>query len=296
MSGTSGEASGFQTQTVLRSLLEASGLSPRKQFGQNFLIDQNLMRKLVESAELTPTDCVLEVGHGTGSLTSLLANEAGWVVAVDVDPKVAEIAHEWLADRANVEFICQDALENKSTVAAPVYAALTAALQRLQGNLKLVANLPYDIATPLIINLLLGEPRFERLCFTVQDEVGDRFLAAPDTSDYGPVGIISQMLATGHRTTRVPPQAFWPPPKVTSAMLRLDVRPREQVPVNDLTAFAHFVRSFFLHRRKTMTSISKMLEMEQRVSPALKQLGLSAAVRPEVVTVEQWVELFRAVS
>lgn len=284
----------FQTKRDLQGMLEAAGFAPRKRYGQNFLIDQNLMRKLVDSAELGEADCVLEVGAGTGSLTSLLALAAGWVVAVEIDRGLARLAAEQLSPFRNVTILTADALDNKSTVSRELEDAVGQVGGQTGGPLKMVANLPYDIATPLVINLLLGGLPFRRLCFTVQAEVADRFLAAPGTPAYGPVGIITQLLATGRRVCRVPPQAFWPAPKVRSAMLRLDVRDPSAVPVSNPTDFARLVRSFFQHRRKTITNIARRMEGAERLLSAIDRIGLQPAARPENLRLEHWVELHLA--
>jgi len=286
---TSGDP--FHTQSRLRRMLDEAGLSPRKRFGQHFLIDRNLMMKLVDAAELSRDDYVLEVGPGTGSLTGLLAKSAGLVVAVEIDRQLATLATENLADCPNVTVLNVDALRKKSEVAEEVLESLR---RPTGGTLKLVANLPYDIATALVVNLLIGEPRFERFCFTVQTEVADRFLAKPDTSDYGPVGIIAQALATGERICKAPATAFWPPPRVHSSMVRLHTLPNSQTRVSDARAFAAFVRGFFLHRRQTMGHIAKKMSKGGRILDALRDVSLDAKVRPERIDVGQWLELFRA--
>jgi len=291
---------------VLRSLLDSAGLRPRKRLGQCFLIDRNLMNKLADAAEIGPADCVLEVGCGTGSLTALLAARAGRVVAAEVDPDLAKIAHRQLAAYQNVRFLCVDALKSKSTVAPEVVDAVQEGRQGACGKasravlgpgrlrLKLVANLPYDIATPLIIDLLLGGLPFVRYCFTVQQEVAERFLAEPNGQAFGPVAVMAQALTRGRRVAKVPPQAFWPEPKVSSAMLCLDARPPEQVRVTEPAAFAEFVRAFFRFRRKTMSHIARTLDMAEWVLPALASLGISPRARPQNVAVDQWVSLHRA--
>ncbi|MCG8408207.1 MAG: 16S rRNA (adenine(1518)-N(6)/adenine(1519)-N(6))-dimethyltransferase RsmA [Phycisphaerales bacterium] len=288
------ETSVFHTKTRIRSLLDSAGLSPRKRFGQCFLIDRNLMEKLVDAAELGPSDCVLEVGCGTGSLTGLLAERAGCVVTVEVDDAMIRIAREQLSSYGNVRWLATDALTNKSSVAAEIESAVTEDCQRVGGALKLVANLPYDIATSLILNLLLGNLPFARFCFTVQAEVADRFLADSDAPDYGPVSIISQLLAEGQRIAKVPAKAFWPAPKVSSAMVRLDVKSQDLVDITDAPGFARFVRSFFLHRRKTMAHLVRMLKADERLVPAMADLGIPPNVRPERVTVAQWISLFKS--
>lgn len=285
----------FQTKTVLRHTLAAAGIAPRKRYGQHFLIDRNLTRKLIDAAELDAADCVLEVGAGTGSLTSELARIAGRVVAVEIDAELSRLAGTHLAELGNVTLIRTDALENKSTIAPTLRSAVARARTETRGPLKMVANLPYDIATPLVLNLLLGDLPFQRLCFTVQAEVADRFLAGPDTGAYGPVGVITQVMASGRRICKVSRRAFWPVPKVDSAMLCLDVRSASEVPIADPSAFAGFVRSFFRHRRKTITHTARRRDDAEQVLAAIATVGLEPAARPENVSVRHWTDLFRAV-
>lgn len=285
------ELSRFQTKAVIRGLLDSAGLSPRKRYGQCFLIDRNLMQKLVEAAEIEQSDRILEIGTGTGSLTSLLAARARHVVTVEVDEKIAALAAQFLANCENVTIVQVDALRNKSTVASEVVRAVEAAPGK---RLKLVANLPYDVATSLVVNLLCGDLPLERLCFTVQAEVADRFLAAPDSSEYGPVSIITQVLAGVRRVSNLPPQAFWPAPKVSSTMLCLDVLSKEEVSIRNPTVFSGFVRRFFQFRRKTVGSIAKRLDMGDRLLPALDKSQIPADTRPENISIASWVAFYHA--
>ncbi len=285
----------FQTQTTIRRLLDEAGIAPRKRFGQHFLIDRNLMNRLVEAAEIEPSDCLLEVGAGTGSLTSLLAATGAHVITVEIDKALAPIAIRTLAAHPNVSLLHIDVLANKSTIAPELLSALRDALQGSTARFKLVANLPYDIATSLVINLLLTELPLARLCFTVQAEVADRFLAPPDCSDYGPVSIITQALCRVERIAKVPPQAFWPAPKVASAMVRFDPFPVANRPIAQPKDFSQFVRGFFLHRRKTMGHLTRIHAKSVAILAALSALDVDPSSRPETLTVAQWILLFHAV-
>ncbi len=283
------EKPGFQTLSDIRGLLAAAGLRPKKRFGQCFLIDRNLMHKLIDSAGIGPADCILEVGGGTGSLTCMLAGRAGRVVSVELDEGVAAIARGRLAAFDNVRHVPGDALANKSQLSPALVDAVRAARVESAGPLKLVANLPYDIATALVIDLLLSELHVERLCFTVQSEVADRFLAEAGTRDYGPVSIITQLLCEGQRIAKAPPQAFWPAPKVSSTLVRLDRRPAEAVPVQDPAAFAAFVRPFFHFRRKTLANVCRQLGIDPAI---LGTAGIDHSLRPEVIPPDKWVRLY----
>lgn len=288
------EKSSFQTQKILRDRLTQAGLHPSKRLGQCFLIDRNLMDKLLQSANLTQDDCVLEVGCGTGSLTGLLAECVRHVITVELDSRLADIAREHLDHYTNVQLLNLDALANKSTVAPEIETTVREAIRYTDGHLLLVANLPYDIATPLVVNLLLGPLPIRRLCFSVQREVADRFLAEPGTPDYGPVSVVTQSLATGRRIARLPPQAFWPAPKVSSSIIRLDTLPPEQVEPDDPAAFARFVRSCFQYRRKTISHIARMLNLDDRLLLALSECNVSPDARPQDIRRDQWIRLHEA--
>lgn len=286
--------SGFQSKSDLERILNAAGASPRKRYGQCFLVDRNLMRKLVEAAEISPDDWVLEVGCGAGSLTSLLASMANRVVVSEIDAAMVGLASEHLRDQPNVEIIHTDALHNKSTIAPTLVDAMHKARESATGRGMLVANLPYDIATSLVANLLVGDFGIERFCFTVQAEVADRFLAAVGTPDYGPVSILAQTLAEGRRIARVPPEAFWPRPRVQSAMVRLNRLPPESRHIADPAGFSLFLRSVFQTRRKTMRHIlSRQPDGAARLA-RLAEWGLSDSVRPQDVPIDAWQALYLA--
>jgi 16S rRNA (adenine1518-N6/adenine1519-N6)-dimethyltransferase len=282
----------FQTQTTIRRLLAQAGVSPRRRYGQHFLVDRNLMGKLVESAELDRGDVVLEVGPGTGSLTRLLAARVAEVIAVEIDPVLARVAAAEVGGTGRVSLLQMDALAGKSALAAPLLERLLAARPTGGGSLKLVANLPYDIATPLVINLLLSGLPIRRCCFTVQAEVAGRFLAPPSTRDFGPVSVVTQVLSTARRTCRVPARAFWPAPKVASAMLRLDLLSPSPLPAADRGPFAAFVRLFFLHRRRTLGHLVRESADPQRLDAALRAMDIDPRDRPEDVSPSGWLGLY----
>jgi 16S rRNA (adenine1518-N6/adenine1519-N6)-dimethyltransferase len=291
----SADADPFQTQSTIRALLDEAGIAPRKRFGQHFLIDRNLMNRLVRAADIHPTDCILEIGAGTGSLTSLLAATGARVLSVEVDRAIAVVAAKSIAPFPNARLLQLDALAGKSTISPELTDAIRLGTREHAAPLKLVANLPYDIATPLVIDLLLADLPLVRLCFTVQAEVADRFLAPPDCSDYGPVSIITQALGKAERIAKIPPQAFWPAPGVSSAMIRLDPLPATERTVRHPKEFSQFVRGFFLHRRKTMGHLARLHDRANPILEALMEMKLDPKLRPENLTVPQWICLFHSV-
>lgn len=280
-----------QTASQVRGLLAAAGLSPRRRFGQNFLIDLNLMRKLVASAELRPADVVLEVGGGTGSLTELLLATGSRVVTAEVDVGLQGILSRRLGDNSRFQLHAGDALDSKHQISAALLNTLRATRPEAGGNYKLVANLPYNIATPLIVELLRFDEFFERLCFTVQAEMADRLIAQPRTHDYGPVSIIVQLACDVEFIARVPPTAFWPRPLVDSAIVRLRPRPNAQ-PSAELVTWLH---QAFQQRRKMLRQSLKSARVKgtDRLAPALSELGLTPEARPEELSPRQWLDLAR---
>ena len=240
----------------IKTLLARAGVRPRHRWGQNFLIDLNLMRFLVESADIHADDVILEVGHGTGSMTQLLAERARGVVAVDIDPIMADIATAELAECANVTLIHGDVLANKHTLNPAVIDAVAHAADGAGGtvrSVKLVANLPYQIAAPLMMNLLIGPPAIDAMAVTIQREMADRMTAAPGTGDYGPLAIMLQAAGSVARIRTLPASAFWPAPKVTSAMVLWrrdpDALVRTESQIRSLAALVH---GLFQSRRKTI--------------------------------------------
>lgn len=283
----------MQTQSTIRSLLDQAGARPNKRYGQNFLVDGNLMRKLIDSAEITDKDVVLEVGCGTGSLTEDLARVAGEVVTVEIDRGLAGVARSRLADFANTRLIHTDALETKNRVDPAILDAVAEAKQRVGGRSLMVANLPYQVASPLMIDLLVDSPEIERMCITVQKEVGDRLVAAPGGKDYGPLSVIVQALAEVRKIAAVPPQAFWPRPAVDSVMLRIDPQPHFREAVGDLANFSAVVKGCFQHRRKTLSHSLSKGHGADPAAEVLEACGIDPRTRPEVLSPRQWVELAR---
>lgn len=279
-----------QTKTEIEHTLAAMGRRPQKRFGQHFLVDGNLMRRLVECAELTPDDVVLEVGPGTGGLTDLLVPKVRRVIAVEIDRTLHAILEDRFRDAANFSLIFGDVLDGKHQLAAPV---LTALGDEPTAPIKLVANLPYQVATPLILNLLVHFPRVRRYCFTVQAEVGTRITASPGGRDFGPLGILCQSLCTIATVARLRPQCFWPAPHVDSVMLRLDVRDRALVPRERIGDFAEFVRGVFDHRRKQLRAAMSYTIAEHTLAALPDRFNLTR--RPEQLAIDEWYALYQAI-
>lgn len=280
-----------QTKSDILEVLTAGGLRPRKRFGQNFLIDGNLMRRLAESAEISGQDVVLEVGGGTGGLTDLLSASGASVVCVELDRDLGALLTRRFAGHNQVRVITTDALRGKNRLNAEVVASLRDAVRGAGGRMMLVANLPYQIATPLVMNLLLEMPEISRMCFTVQAEVGDRILAAPGSRDFGPVSVMMQVCCDVRMIARVPASAFWPAPKVESVMLRADVREEALIAPQERGALARLVRGAFEHRRKTLRSALGYVVGAERVEKLAAEFNLTR--RPEDVEPAEWVRMLK---
>lgn len=230
-------------------MLEERGLSPRKALGQNFLVDQNLLTRLVDAAGVGPETRVLEVGPGTGTLTEELLARGARVVAVELDRALADLLRERFADAIaanSLRLIEGDAVEGGRRVNAEALAALG------DGPFKLVANLPYNAGTPLMMTLLIRHPACVGFWVTIQREVGDRLLAAPGSKDFGPLAVVSQALAKVSKIATLAPECFWPRPEVTSVMVSV-VR-RDDPLTNDAERLAAFCQAAFAHRRKQLGS------------------------------------------
>ena len=279
------------TQTEIRAILAEAGLRPDKRYGQHFLIDGNLMRVLVAEADLADTDTVLEVGPGVGNLTELLVESAGWVVAVEVAPSMAAIARDRLAGAANLDLLVADILADKHTVAPAALDTLRRRAETLGGATKLVANLPYQAATPLLAELVLADPPPERLVFTVQEEVAERLAAEPGTRAYGPIGVLIQALAEVEVLRRLSPSVFWPRPNVWSAMVRIRPGEARRRRIADMTVLRRTIEGLFIHRRKraarSLALADRAGASPQEWAERLKAAGLDPEARGETYTDEE---------
>jgi 16S rRNA (adenine1518-N6/adenine1519-N6)-dimethyltransferase len=283
-----------QTLSEIRALLAAAGLAPQYRFGQNFLVDLNLMRKLVAAADLEPGDVVFEVGPGTGSLTEMLLDAGVRVVAVEIDRGFQALLRERLGELARFTLVQGDALASKHRVNPLVLSVLRENAPASGGAYKLVANLPYQIATPLLVDLLLTSLPFERLTCTIQKEVAERLIGEPRTDVYGPVSVLVQLLAEITPHALLPPTAFWPRPEVQSVMLTLRPRPAAEVCIADLPAFAAFVQRGFQQRRKMLRRLFRGWG-ELALLAVFQQAGVSPNARPEELSPPAWRGLFEAV-
>jgi 16S rRNA (adenine1518-N6/adenine1519-N6)-dimethyltransferase len=302
----------MQTKHQIEELLSSAGVSPNRRLGQHFLVDLNLMRLLVDSAQLSRDDVVLEVGCGTGSLTQALAEQAGAVVAVEIDRTLAPIAESQVAGRENVQIINADVLSGKGTLNPAVVEALERArtksigqigsigpIQRgpgaSLGRLLLVSNLPYDVASPVMIHLIKGPVIADAMFVTVQKEVAERMTAGPGSKDYGTLSIFLQATGKVEILRLLKPSVFWPPPNVDSALVRFVRDDPKSRQIQDMAILSDVVGLFMGHRRKMLRACIKSVpphlgepDLWLRI---LNQRAVDPTLRPGDLTPAQYVDL-----
>jgi 16S rRNA (adenine1518-N6/adenine1519-N6)-dimethyltransferase len=288
-----------QTLSYVKGLLAGRGILPKNKLGQNFLIDLNLIDLVVRTAELTAADLALEVGTGTGSLTTRLAEHAGAVVSVELDPAIHQMASELLGDRPTVRLLLADALRNKNDLNPEVLAAVAEMRERFHTTrLKLVANLPYAVATPIISNLLLSGEPVERMVVTVQWEIAERLTTRVGTPAYGALAVLVQSLANVTIVRRLPPAVFWPRPLVESAIVLIRPDAEKRARVGDVHRFRNFLRDLYAHRRKTLRGALAGWPSGRRdkaeVDAKLAALGIPGTARAEDLGLEQHLRLCAA--
>lgn len=281
-----------QTISYLSQRFEEVGLNPNKRHGQNFLIDLNLIHLLARSAEVGPNDVVLEIGTGMGSLTGMLAEDAAVVITVEIDEYLYQMASEELEDFDNIIMLKQDALKNKNKMDANVTNAVKQQLAEDENRVfKIAANLPYNVATPIISNFLRSDVIPATMTVTIQKELADRLVATPGSKDYGALSVWVQSLCDVSIVRIMSPKVFWPRPKVDSAIIHIVHRPERRAAFGDIDFFYAFVRAMFFHRRKFMRSVAVSAFKEQLTKPqvdeVLGQLSIGPDARTEQLTMEE---------
>ena len=259
----------------------------QKKYGQNFLIDTRVLEKIIDAAEITKEDFVLEIGPGIGTMTQYLAEAAGHVTAVEIDRNLIPILEDTLSGYDNVTILNEDVLK--------VDIRRLAEEQNGGRPIKVVANLPYYITTPIIMGLFESHVPLESITVMVQKEVADRMQVGPGTKDYGALSLAVQYYARPYLVANVPPNCFMPRPKVGSAVIRLTRYEKPPVETTDEKRMFRIIRASFNQRRKTLVNgLVNSLEVQASrddVTAALRQMGLPAAVRGETLTLEQFAQL-----
>ena len=267
-------------------ILQKYNFSFRKKFGQNFLIDGNILEKIVDAAQITETDCVLEIGPGIGTMTQYLAERAKSVVAVEIDANLIPILQDTLSPYNNVKIINQDILK----------VDINHIVEEQNGGnpIKIVANLPYYITTPIIMSLLENHVKLQSITIMVQKEVADRMQAGPGTKDYGALSLAVQYYTKPEIIAKVPASCFMPRPNVDSTVIRLTRYEQPPVEALDEEYLFAVIRASFNQRRKTLinglSNAGNLGICKERAAAVLEQMGLPAQIRGEALTLEQFAE------
>ena len=259
----------------------------QKRFGQNFLMDAHVLYKIVNAAGITKDDCVLEIGPGIGTMTQYLAESAGQVIAVEIDTNLLPILTDTLKDYSNVKVINQDILKVDINELVKEYN---------NGRpIKVVANLPYYITTPIIMGLFESNVPIDNITVMVQKEVADRMQVGPGSKDYGALSLAVQYYASPYIVANVPPNCFIPRPNVGSAVIRLTRYQEPPVQVKDPKLMFKLIRASFNQRRKTLQNgLNNSPEIsfsKEEITKAIESLGVSPSVRGEALSLEQFAQL-----
>lgn len=258
----------------------------QKKFGQNFLIDTHVLDKIIQAAEITKEDFVVEIGPGIGTMTQYLASAAKGVAAIEIDKALIPILQDTLKDYSNVTIINQDVLK----------VDLRKLAEEMNDGrpVKVVANLPYYITTPIIMGLFEHHIPVESITVMVQKEVADRMQVGPGTKDYGALSLAVQYYAKPYIVANVPPNCFMPRPNVGSAVIRLTTHSEPPVKVQDEALMFAIIRASFNQRRKTLQNgLSHVPELgitKEMTAAILKQMNLSPSIRGEAMNLEQFAE------
>ena len=269
------------------AVLQRYGFNFQKKYGQNFLIDTHVLDKIIGAAQIGPDDFVLEIGPGIGTMTQYLAEAAREVVAVEIDTKLIPILQDTLKDYDNVTVLNEDILK----------VDIRKIAEEKNGGkpIKVVANLPYYITTPIIMGLFESEVPLDSITVMVQTEVADRMQVGPGTKDYGALSLAVQYYAEPYIVANVPPNCFIPRPAVGSAVIRLTRYQEKPVKVNDASFMFKIIRASFNQRRKTLQNglynSSELRIPKEKTVAALEEMGLTPTIRGEKLSLEEFAQL-----
>ncbi len=289
------------TPAVLKQIFSRRGIIPSKRFGQNFLIDQNILLSIPDIADLKEDDVVLEIGTGTGGLTRLLAARSRHVFTVEVDKKLFELASDILKFYTNVTLINADILKTKHELNEDITSLIFNWLnEHKQTPIKVVSNLPYNISTPVIINLLEGDLSVGLMVLMLQKEITERMAAIPGTREYGILSVITQLFSEVEVVKTLPPEVFWPRPEVHSALVKVVVHKEKYTGrISEYPFFIKIVYAIFTSRRKTLINSLEKLNLpgvsRGHLMVILKDMQLDERIRGENLGVDQLVCLSEAI-
>lgn len=285
-----------QTRSYLMAKFSEHGFHPRGDLGQNFLIDLNLMEYIVRAAGLQPSDIVLEVGAGTGGLTAMMAPHVSRVLSIEIDKNMYEMAREATEQFDNVTLLRTDVLKNKNRFAPLVVETLQEMLNHAPDpQFKLVANLPYNVATPVISNLVASELPWSLMVIMIQWELAQKMVAQHGESGYGALAVWLQSQCKVKILKKLKPTVFWPRPHVDSAIVRIDPLENPVASIDDRLFFQDFIRRLFSQRRKLLRSVLVGMYRKQLSKPAVDRIlteeEMDADARAEGLPIEQLVQL-----
>ena len=275
--------------SVTKAVLERHGFTFKKSFGQNFLTDTNILQKIVDTAEINKNVNVIEIGPGIGALTEFLAENASEVMAFEIDERLVPILEDTLRDHDNVKVINEDVLKADLQTRVKEF-------ENLDLPIKVVANLPYYITTPILMHLIESKIPFSEFVVMMQKEVADRISAEPNTKAYGSLSIAVQYYMTAKVAFVVPRTVFVPAPNVDSAILKMTRRKQPLVEVKDEDFFFRVSKASFLHRRKTLwnnltSHFGKSEEVKNKLDQALENAAIKPSIRGEALSISDFARL-----
>lgn len=270
----------------LKYILAEHKLTLKKAYGQNFLTDENLLSEIVEKSGVTASDTVLEIGCGAGALTHELAKRAKRVIGYEIDERLKPVLSETLGGFSNVKIVYKDIMKEN----------LAELEKSLGGEYKIVANLPYYITTPIVMNFLENAKVLSAMSIMVQEEVADRFSANPATSDYGAITVAINLRGSAKTVLKVPREKFTPVPNVDSAVVKIDIE-KGKFAGADLDAVRDVVRAGFSSRRKMLVNnlINSLKLTREQAETALSAAGVSLTARGETLSAEQFIKLTESI-
>lgn len=279
------------SKSAVKTLLSRKKLAPRHSLGQNFLVDKNILEKIIDSSELGPSDLILEIGAGLGVLTEVLINKSGGVVAVELDKGLFSILEEKFSDKKQLKLINQDIMNvNLSEIF----------LEGLEGkfNLKVVANLPYYITTPLIFKLIESNISWSSIVVLMQKEVADRICAKPGSKEYGALTVMLKFYGNIERVAIVPKTVFYPIPKVDSTIIK--IKPVSRPEAKDIYPYLRrVVQASFGQRRKTilnaLTSFAQLFGGKQGMADFLEKININPESRGETIDIDKFLLLAKEI-
>lgn len=269
--------------STIRKELKEYGLFLKKGLGQNLLVDRNIIEKVIRTAQVQKEDIILEVGPGLGEMTMALAQRAKQVIAIEIDPRMVEILREKLKGHPNIQVINKDILK----------VNFRELIRREKGPIKVVSNLPYQISTPLIFRFIESREIFSTFTLMLQREVAERMQASPGGKEYGPLSIFIQIFLDVSICFRIHPSAFFPPPKVESAVVHLVWKEIPMVDKDHEDWFKRVVKACFGYRRKTLINALKNANifLPESIEARMEKIGIDPQRRPETLTLQEYVKL-----